>query len=116
MIGCRQKLDARLAKLPSLDLRVVQMAAALRLISQKIPEDVALTNIDVEEKEGEGGLEVRLSGLIYGRKEEAFPTVTRFMEDLQTAPIFSNVQLGDAGDEKAPKPAVLAFEIGCVLK
>jgi Tfp pilus assembly protein PilN len=112
------QLDARLAKLPSLDLRVVQMAAALRLISQKIPEDVALTNIDVEEKEGEGGegLEVRLSGLIYGRKEEAFPIVTKFMEDLQQAPIFSNVQLGDAGDEKAPKPAVLAFEIGCVLR
>ncbi len=90
------------------------MAAALRLISQKIPEDMALTNIDVEE--GEGGLEVRLSGLIYGRKEEAFPTVTKFMEDLEKAPIFSNVQLGGAGDEKAPKPAVLAFEIGCVLK
>jgi type IV pilus assembly protein PilM len=110
------QLDARLARLPSLDLRVPQMTAALRLISQKIPEDVALTNIDVEEKEGEGGLEVRLSGLIYGRKEEAFPIVTKFMEDLQKAPIFSNVQLGDAGDEKAPKPAVLAFEIGCVLK
>ena len=108
------QLDARLARLPSLDFREPQMAAALRLISQKIPEDVALTNIDVEE--GEGGLEVRLSGLIYGRKEEAFPTVTRFMEDLQKAPIFSNVQLGDAGDEKAPKPSVLAFEIGCVLK
>jgi Tfp pilus assembly protein PilN len=87
------------------------VAAALRFISQKIPEDVALTKIDVE-----GGLEVRLSGLIYGRKEEAFPVVTKFMEDLQQAPIFSNVQLGDAGDEKAPKPAVLAFEIGCVLK
>ena len=110
------QLDARLAKLPSLDLRVPQMAAALRLISQKIPEDVALTNIDVGEKEREGGLEVRLSGLIYGRKEEAFPIVTKFMEDLQQAPIFSNVQLGDAGDEKAPKPAVLAFEIGCVLR
>ena len=106
------QLDARLARLPSLDLRVPQVAAALRLISQKIPEDVALTNIDVEE----GGREVRLNGLIYGRKEEAFPTVTKFMEDLQEAPIFSNVQLGGAGDEKAPKPAVLAFEIGCVLK
>jgi len=108
------QLDARLARLPSLDLRVPQMAAALRLISQKIPEDVALTNIDVEE--GEGGLDVRLNGLIYGRKEEAFPVVTKFMEDLQQAPVFSNVQLGDAGDERAPKPAVLAFEIGCVLK
>ncbi len=106
------QLDARLARLPSLDLRVPQVAAALRLISQKIPEDVALTNIDVEE----GGREVRLSGLIYGRKEEAFPIVTKFMEDLQEAPIFSNVQLGSAGDGEAPKPAVLTFEIGCVLK
>jgi Tfp pilus assembly protein PilN len=112
------QLDARLAKLPSLDLQVPQMAAALRFISQKIPEDVALTNIDVGEKEGEGegGLEVRLSGLIYGRKEEAFPTVTRFMEDLEKAPIFSNVQLGDTGDEKVQQPAVLAFEIACALK
>jgi type IV pilus assembly protein PilM len=109
------QLDARLARLPSLDLRVPQMAAALRLISQKIPEDVALTNIDVEEKK-EGSLQVRLSGLVYGQKEEAFPTVTKFMEDLQKAPIFSNVQLGDAGDRKALKPAVLNFEIGCVLR
>jgi Tfp pilus assembly protein PilN len=112
------QLDARLARLPNLDLRVPRMAAALRLISQKIPVDVALTNIDVQQKEGEGGegLEIRLSGLIYGQKEEAFPIVTKFMEDLQKAPIFSNVQLGDAGDENAPKPAVLNFEIGCVLR
>jgi Tfp pilus assembly protein PilN len=110
------QLDTKLERLPSLDLRVPQVAAALRLISQTIPEDVALTNIDVEEKEGEGGLEVRLSGLIYGRQEEAFPTVTKFMEDLQKAPIFSNVQLGHAGDGEAPRPAVLAFEIGCVLR
>ena len=110
------QLDDRLASLPSLDLRMPQIAAALRLISQKIPEDAALTTIDVEDKEGEGGLKVRLSGLIYGQKEEAFSTVTRFMEDLEKAPIFSNVQLGDAGDEKAPKPAVLAFEIACVFK
>jgi type IV pilus assembly protein PilM len=108
------QLDAKLARLPSLDLRAPQMASALRLISQKIPEDVTLTNIDVEEKEG--AFEVRLSGLIYGRKEEAFPTVTKFMEDLEKAPIFSNVQLGGAEDGKAPEPAVLAFEIGCVVK
>jgi hypothetical protein len=38
------------------------------------------------------------------------------MEELEKAPIFSNVQLGSAGDGEAPKPAVLAFEIGCVLK
>jgi Tfp pilus assembly protein PilN len=108
------QLDARLAKLPSLDLRVPQMTAALRLISQKIPKDVALTNIDVEEKGGVGGLEVRLSGLIYGRKEEAFPIVTKFTEDLDKEPIFSNVQLGDAGDGKAPEPAVLNFCLGSV--
>ena len=110
------QLSARLVRLPSLDLRMPQIAAALRLISQKIPEDAALTNIDVEQKEGEGGLKVRLSGLIYGQKEEALPTVTKFMEDLEKAPIFSNVQLDDTGGEKAPKPAVLSFEIACALK
>jgi type IV pilus assembly protein PilM len=110
------RLDARLAKLPNLDLRVPQMTAALRLISQRIPKDVTLTNIDAKEIEGVGGLEIRLSGLVYGRKEEAFPIVTKFTEDLDKAPIFSNVQLGDAGDGKAPSPAVLNFEIGCVLK
>jgi len=110
------QLDLRLARLPSLDFRLPQMAAALRLISQKIPEDLALTNMDVEEREGEDGLEVRLSGLIFGQKEKAFPLATKFMEDLEKAPIFSNVRLSDAGDEKAPNPAVIAFEIGCVLK
>ena len=111
------QLDAKLNQMPNLDLKVPQMAAALRLISQKIPENVALTNIDVEENEEEGGgLTVRLKGLIYGQKEEAFPLVTQFLEDLDGAPIFSNVELGSAGDERAHEPAALVFEIACVLK
>ncbi len=111
------QLDAKLNQMPNLDLKVPQMAAALRLISQKIPENVALTNIDVEENVEEGGgLAVRLKGLIYGQKEEAFPLVTQFLEDLDGAPIFSNVELGSAGDEKAHEPAALVFEIACVLK
>lgn len=110
------RLDAKLAKLPTLDLSTPRLAAALRLVSQEIPEDVTLTSLDVQKGETSGGLEVRLSGLIFGQKKEAFPTLTTFMEKLQKAPMFSNVQLGSAGDEKAPKPAVLAFEIGCVLR
>ena len=110
------QLDTKLERLPSLDLRVPQVAAALRLISQTIPEDIALTNMDVGKGEESNRFEVKLRGLIYGRIEEALPLVTKFMEELEKAPIFSNVQLGSAGDEKAPKPAVLAFEIGCVLR
>ena len=110
------QLDTKLERLPSLDLRVPQVAAALRLVSQTIPEDIALTNMDVGKGAESNRFEVKLRGLIYGRIEEALPMVTKFMEDLEKAPIFSNVQLGSAGDEKAPKPAVLNFEIGCVLK
>jgi hypothetical protein len=99
-----------------LDFRVPQVAAALRLISQTIPEDIALTNMDVGKGEESNRFEVKLRGLISGRIEEALPLVTKFMEELEKAPIFSNVQLGSAGDGEAPKPAVLAFEIGCVLK
>ena len=110
------QLDTKLERLPSLDLRVPQVAAALRLISQTIPEDIALTNMDVGKGEESNRFEVKLRGLIYGRIEEALPLVTKFMEELEKAPIFSNVQLGSAGDGEAPKPAVLAFEIGCVLK
>jgi type IV pilus assembly protein PilM len=110
------QLDTKLERLPSLDLRVPQVAAALRLVSQTIPEDIALTNMDVGKGAESNRFEVKLRGLIYGRIEEALPMVTKFMEELEKAPIFSNVQLGSAGDEKAPKPAVLNFEIGCVLK
>ena len=110
------QLDTKLERLPSLDFRVPQVAAALRLISQTIPEDIALTNMDVGKGEESNRFEVKLRGLIYGRIEEALPLVTKFMEELEKAPIFSNVQLGSAGDGEAPKPAVLAFEIGCVLK
>jgi cell division ATPase FtsA len=110
------QLDTKLERLPSLDFRVPQVAAALRLISQTIPEDIALTNMDVGKGEESNRFEVKLRGLIYGRIEEALPLVTKFMEELEKAPIFSNVQLGSAGDGEAPKPAVLAFEIGCICR
>ena len=109
------QLDARLAQLPKVDLRLPRVAPALRLISQKIPENMSLTNMDFKEQE-ESGLEVKLQGLIYGEKEEAFPMLTNFMEELGKTKIFSHVELESAGDQKAPRPAVLAFEIGCTLK
>ncbi len=109
------QLDARLAEMPNLDLRVPRVAAALRLISQKIPENMSLTNMDFKKKE-ESGLEVKLQGLIYGEKEEAFPMLTNFMEELGKAKIFSDVELESAGDQKAPRAAALAFELGCTLK
>jgi len=109
------QLDARLAELPKLDIRIPQLAAALRLISQKIPENMSLTKMDFEKKE-EGGLDVTVQGLIYGEKEDAFPMLTNFMEELGKAKIFSDVELESAGDQKVSRPATLAFEIGCTLR
>ncbi len=110
------QLDAKLANLPALDLRLPQLAAALRLISQKIPDAMTLTNMEIGHGERTGGTEIRLQGLIFGQKEEAFPMLTRFMEELEKTPIFSDVELGGAGDTDAPDPATLTFEIGCVVK
>jgi type IV pilus assembly protein PilM len=109
------QLDARLAELPKLDIRVPPLAAALKLISQKIPANMSLTNMDFEKKE-EGGLDVKMLGLIYGEKEDAFPMLTSFMEELGKAKIFSEVELESAGDQKVHEPAALAFEISCKLK
>jgi hypothetical protein len=67
-------------------------------------------------KNEEGGLAVKMQGLIYGEKEDAFPMLTNFMEELGKAKLFSNVELESAGDQKVQRPAVLAFEIGCNLK
>ena len=109
------RLDARLAELPKLNVQVPPVAAALRLISQEIPERMSMTSIDFEKKDG-GGLAVRMQGLIYGKKEEALPTLANFMDELAKTKIFSDVELENAGDQKASGPAVLAFEIGCNLQ
>jgi hypothetical protein len=110
------QLDAKLARLPPLDLRIPSVATAMRVISQEIPEDMALSTIEIKQAEGQEGLEMQLRGQVFGRKQEAFPMITRFMERLAEAPVFSQVQLGSAGDGEVSPPAVLAFQIGCRLK
>jgi type IV pilus assembly protein PilM len=114
--GKRGQLNAKLAKLPKLDLDMPSVAGVLRLISQEIPEDVALTEMDIQESDESGGLEIKLRGLVFGQKAEGFPTLTKFMGELEKVPIFSEVELGSAGDEDPRPPAVLAFEIACKIK
>ena len=110
------QLDAKLANFPELDLQIPQVAAALRLISQKIPENLALANMNLRQAEGRNGLEVQLLGLIFGSKEETFPALTSFMEQLEESPVFSDVQLGSAGGGGREKEGALNFEITCRLK
>ena len=111
-----RQLDAKLANLPEVDLHIPQVAAALRLISQKIPENLALANMDVQQAEGREGLEVQLRGLVFGKKEETFPALTSFMEQLEESAIFTDVQLGSAGGGGREREGVLNFEITCRLK
>lgn len=111
-----RQLDAKLANMPKLDLHTPQVAAALRLVSQKIPEDVALTNIDVQQGEQGGALDVRLRGLVFAQKEDAFPVLTGFMAQLEKISIFSEVELGSAGGGRKQGVGTLDFEISCKLK
>jgi type IV pilus assembly protein PilM len=111
-----RQLDAKLAHLPKVDLRIPEVAAALRLISQKIPEGLALTDMDAGESDRRGGLEVRLRGLVFGQKEESFPALTKFMEQLEKSAVFTDVQLGSAGAGVRERTGALNFEITCRLK
>jgi type IV pilus assembly protein PilM len=110
------QLDAKLARMPKLDLRIPPVAEALRLISQQIPEDMALTNLNVQRSEGREGLEVQLRGLVFGQKEEAFPVITSFMEQFENSPIFSNVELESAEEGGKQGAGALTFAIRCRLK
>jgi type IV pilus assembly protein PilM len=110
------QLDAKLANLPELDLRIPQVATALQLISQKIPENLALANMNVQQAEGRGGLEVQLLGLVFGKREENFPALTSFMEQLEKSSVFTDVQLGSAGGGGREREGALNFEITCRLK
>jgi len=109
------QLDAKLANMPELELQFPQVAAALRLISQKIPENLALANMNVQQIEGSEGLEVQMLGLVFGKKEETFPALTRFMEELEESPVFTDVQLGSAGGGEREREGALNFEITCRL-
>jgi hypothetical protein len=102
--------------MPKLDLRIPPVAEALRLISQQIPEDMALTNLNVQRSEGREGLEVQLRGLVFGQKEEAFPVITSFMEQFENSPIFSNVELESAEEGGKQGAGALTFAIRCRLK
>jgi type IV pilus assembly protein PilM len=110
------QLDARLTNLPEMDLRIPEVAAAMRVISQKIPEGLALSDMDVKESDRRGGLEVRLRGLIFGQKEESFPALTSFMEQLEESPVFTDVQLGSAGGGGREREGALNFEITCRIR
>lgn len=110
------QLNAKLASLPKLDLHNPQVAAALRVISQKIPENLALANINLKHSEGREGLELQVLGLVFGKKEDTFPALTSFMEQLEKSPVFTDVQLGSAGGGRGEKEGALSFEITCRLK
>jgi hypothetical protein len=109
------QVDARLGKMPRLDLRVSELTAALRIVSHTIPEDMSLTQMIVEESE-DGRLGLKMHGLIYAQKEEAFPLLIKFMEELDESRVFSGVQLESAGEEEASRPAVLAFKIKSMVR
>jgi hypothetical protein len=73
--------------------------------------------MDIEQRGGQQGLNVKLRGMVFGQKKEAFPVLTRFMEELEAAPLFSEVELGSAGeDEESRTRAGLDFQITCRLK
>jgi type IV pilus assembly protein PilM len=108
-----RELDGKLDALPDLDIRGVPLAEALRVISQVIPEKISLTGLNFA-RDKEGDLpKLRLRGLVFSSDKEAFPQLTKFMEDLAKTSIFHSVQIGTAGESKVAGPAALDFEVVC---
>jgi hypothetical protein len=57
-----------------------------------------------------------MRGLVFGQKEDTFPLLTSFMEQLEESAVFSDVQLGGAGGGGGQREGALNFEITCKLK
>ncbi|MFP3871243.1 MAG: type IV pilus assembly protein PilM [Syntrophobacteria bacterium] len=106
-----RQLDARLAGLPQVDHRIVGLAAALRIVSNKIPDNLALTGMEVKNVQGQDLLQLRMRGLVFGAEREAFSLLTGFMAQLEKTFTFRQLELGNAEDREIPAPATLSFEI-----
>lgn len=107
----KSQLDTDLAALPQIDPHAVRLALALQTVSRSMPDDMALTALEVKEAEQQGLLQIRMRGLIFGSEKESFSLLTRFMEQLERTSVFQGVEIGRSVTGEIPSPANLDFEI-----
>jgi type IV pilus assembly protein PilM len=110
----KSQLDRQLAALPRVRLETVPVAAALKSISQRFPEEAVLTSVEFEPQEN-GSARLWLRGVIYGPETAGFAVLSRFLEHLERAPVFDGIELGMAGASESGPQSSLHFEIACMF-
>jgi cell division ATPase FtsA len=115
------QVKAKLSLLPSAMIVSVPYRDILREVSQILPDNVTLTLLTVQNKgknsKGESqtneGMEFHISGLAFGSDEGCLKALALVIERLERSPLFNNVKLDSADENKLYTRPGAGFEIVC---
>jgi Tfp pilus assembly protein PilN len=115
------QVKAKLSLFPSGMIVSVPYRDILREVSQILPDNVTLTLLTVQNKgknsKGESqtneGMEFHISGLAFGSDEGCLKALALVIERLERSPLFNNVKLDSADENKLYTRPGAGFEIVC---
>ena len=115
------QVKEKLSLFPSAMIVSVPYRDILREVSQILPDNVTLTLLTVQNKgknsKGESqtneGMEFHISGLGFGSDESCLTALAIIIERLERSPLFNNVKLVSADENKLYTRPGAGFEIVC---
>jgi type IV pilus assembly protein PilM len=115
------QVKEKLSLFPSAMIVSVPYRDILREVSQILPDNVTLTLLTVQNKgknsKGESqtneGMEFHISGLAFGSDESCLTALALIIERLERSPLFNNVKLVSADENKLYTRPGAGFEIVC---
>jgi Tfp pilus assembly protein PilN len=115
------QVKEELSLFPSAMLVSVPYRDILRAVGQLLPDNVTLTLLTVQNKgknsKGESqtneGMEFHISGLAFGSDESCLTALALIIERLERSPLFNNVKLVSADENKLYTRPGAGFEIVC---
>jgi Tfp pilus assembly protein PilN len=115
------QVKEKLSLFPSGMIGSVPYRDILREVSQLLPDNVTLTLLTIQNKgknsKGESqtneGMEFHISGLAFGSDESCLTALALTIERLERSPLFNNVKLVSADENKLYTRPGAGFEIVC---
>lgn len=117
------QVKEKLSQFPSSVVSPVPYRNILLEVSRILPDNVTLTQLSVQPKgkplRGEStideGRELHLSGLTFGKDINCLTALTLILERLEKSPLFKNVKLVSADENKLYSRPGAGFEIVCSI-